>query len=64
MLTDKNYYGRAFDTELRRFGVTQLRPAREGDPAAAAGSSSCPLRQTIETTTPAPIKRSLPAYDH
>lgn len=49
LIGDKNYYGRAFETDLDQAGVELLRPARKGEPARPGTRFFKPLRQVIES---------------
>jgi hypothetical protein len=49
LISDKNYYGHAFEHALAGLGVRLLRPARNGEPEPAAARLFRPLRQVIES---------------
>jgi len=49
LIGDKNYYGRAFETDLREAGITLLRPARAGETSRPGERFFKPLRQVIES---------------
>lgn len=49
LIGDKNYYGRAFETELAQAGIRVLRPARKGEKPQANTRFFKPLRQIIES---------------
>jgi hypothetical protein len=49
LIGDKNYYGRAFESELRDAGITLLRPSRAGEPTRPGERFFKPLRQIIES---------------
>jgi hypothetical protein len=49
LIADKNYYGRAFESELAGAGIRLIRPARKGEPARPGGRFLRPLRQVIES---------------
>ncbi len=49
LITDKNYYGMAFEAELAAQGVRLLRPARKGEPERAGAALFRPLRQVVES---------------
>lgn len=49
VIGDKNYYGRAFDTELAQAGITVLRPPRAGELPRDGARFLKPLRQVIES---------------
>lgn len=48
-MTDKGYYGRAFEEDLGATGVTLLRPTRKGESPRLGAQFLKPLRQTIES---------------
>jgi len=48
-IADKNYYGKAFETELREADIDLLRPARKGEAPRPGARFFKPLRQTIES---------------
>ena len=63
LIGDKNYYGRAFGTDLADAGIRVLRPARKGEKPLAAARFFTPLRQTIESinqTLKGPLDLELP----
>ncbi len=47
LISDKNYYGRDFETTLADAGLTLLRPARRGEPERPGVRFFKPLRQVI-----------------
>ncbi len=49
VIGDKNYYGRAFETDLDAAGIDLLRPARKGERPRAGQRFFKPLRQIIES---------------
>ncbi|MFE2729489.1 IS982 family transposase [Kitasatospora sp. NPDC059327] len=49
LISDRQYYGRAFEHELAELGVKLLRPARKGEPSRAGSALFKPLRQIIES---------------
>jgi len=49
LIGDKNYYGRAFEAELRGAGITLLRPTRAGETTRPGERFFKPLRQIIES---------------
>ena len=49
IIGDKNYFGRAFETQLASAGLRLLRPARKGEPDRAGSRFFKPLRQVIES---------------
>jgi hypothetical protein len=49
VIGDKNYYGRAFETDLRDAGITLLRPTRAGETPRPGERFFKPLRQLIES---------------
>jgi hypothetical protein len=49
LIGDKNYYGRAFESELRIAGITLLRPTRAGETTRPGEPFFKPLRQIIES---------------
>jgi hypothetical protein len=49
VLADKNYYGRAFETELDQAGIDLIRPARAGEKPRPGQRFLKPLRQIIES---------------
>jgi hypothetical protein len=49
MIGDKNYYGRAFEADLRDAGITLLRPTRAGETTRPGERFFTPLRQVIES---------------
>ncbi|MCA1673456.1 MAG: IS982 family transposase [Actinobacteria bacterium] len=49
MISDKNYYGREFETELAEKGLNLLRPARKGEAPRPGTEFFKPLRQVIES---------------
>jgi hypothetical protein len=49
LIADKNYYGRAFESELADAGITLIRPARTGEPPRPGGLFLRPPRQVIES---------------
>jgi hypothetical protein len=49
VIGDKNYYGRAFETDLDTAGIELLRPARKGEKPRAGQQFFKPLRQIIES---------------
>ncbi|MFG3227070.1 transposase [Kitasatospora sp. NPDC048194] len=49
LISDRQYYGRAFERELAGWGVQLLRPARKGEPLRAGSALFKPLRQIIES---------------
>jgi hypothetical protein len=49
LIGDKNYFGRAFESELAERGVQLLRPARKGERERAGTHLFKPLRQVIES---------------
>ena len=49
VLADKNYYGRAFESDLNARGFTLLRKPRAGEPPRPGTHLLKPLRQTIES---------------
>ncbi|MFJ9612237.1 IS982 family transposase [Kitasatospora sp. NPDC101176] len=49
LISDRQYYGRAFEHELAEWGVQLLRPARKGEPLRAGSALFKPLRQIIES---------------
>jgi hypothetical protein len=49
LIGDKNYYGRAFESELCIAGVTLLRPTRAGETTRPSERFFKPLRQIIES---------------
>ncbi|MGW1998075.1 IS982 family transposase [Embleya sp. NPDC001921] len=49
LISDRHYYGAAFERELAQWGIRLLRPARKGEPARAGSELFRPLRQTIES---------------
>jgi hypothetical protein len=49
LIADKNYYGRAFESDLASAGITLIRPARKGEPARPGTRMLRPLRQVIES---------------
>jgi hypothetical protein len=49
LIGDKNYYGRAFESELADTGIQLLRRARKGEPERPGGQFFKPLRQTVES---------------
>jgi hypothetical protein len=49
LIGDKNYYGRAFEAELRDAGITLLRPSRAGETTRPGERFFKPLRQIIES---------------
>jgi Transposase DDE domain len=49
MIGDKNYYGRAFEADLRAAGITLLRPTRAGETTRPGERFFKPLRQIIES---------------
>jgi len=48
-ISDKNYYGRRFETDLESSGIELLRPARKGERPRAGQRFFKPLRQVIES---------------
>lgn len=48
-IADKNYYGKAFETELREADIDLLRPARKGEAPRPGARFFKPLRQVIES---------------
>jgi hypothetical protein len=49
IIADRQFYGRAFETELTEGGLRLLRPARTGEAERAGAHLFKPLRQTIES---------------
>ena len=49
VIGDKNYYGRAFEAELRAAGITLLRPTRVSEASRPGEQFFKPLRQVIES---------------
>jgi DNA-binding transcriptional LysR family regulator len=49
LIGDKNYYGRAFEAEIRDAGITLLRPTRKGEATRPGERFFKPLRQIIES---------------
>jgi hypothetical protein len=49
LIGDKNYYGRAFEAEIRDAGIALLRPTRKGEPSRPGERFFKPLRQIIES---------------
>ena len=49
VLADKNYYGRAFETDLDHSGIDLIRPARHGEQPRPGQRFLKPLRQIIES---------------
>lgn len=49
IISDKNYYGHQFETDLDAAGIELLRPARKGEPARPGQQFFKPLRQVIES---------------
>jgi hypothetical protein len=49
LIGDKNYYGQAFETELRTAGITVFRPTRAGETTRPGERFFRPLRQIIES---------------
>ncbi|KUG57269.1 transposase [Kocuria rosea subsp. polaris] len=49
VIADKNYYGKAFETELEEAGLELLRPARAGEAPRPGARFFKPLRQIIES---------------
>jgi hypothetical protein len=49
MIGDKNYYGRAFESDLHDAGITLLRPTRAGETTRPGERFFKPLRQVIES---------------
>jgi hypothetical protein len=49
IISDKNYYGREFETDLTERRLDLLRPARKGEPERAGAHLFKPLRQVIES---------------
>jgi hypothetical protein len=49
LIGDKNYYGRAFESELAEQDIRLLRPTRKGEPERPGASLFKPLRQIIES---------------
>ena len=49
LISDKNYYGTAFEATIADAGITLLRPARKGEPPRAGAHLFKPLRQVIES---------------
>ena len=49
VIGDKNYYGRAFETDLDTAGIELLRPARKGEKPRPGQQFFKPLRQIIES---------------
>ncbi|MGH3408388.1 MAG: IS982 family transposase [Streptosporangiaceae bacterium] len=49
LIADKNYYGRAFESDLASAGITLIRPARKGEPSRPGTRMLRPLRQVIES---------------
>jgi len=49
MIGDKNYFGKDFEVELARAGITLLRPTRKGEKPRSGSQFFKPLRQIIES---------------
>ena len=49
LIGDKNYFGKAFETDLTQAGIQLLRPARKGEKPQATARFFKPLRQIIES---------------
>ena len=49
LIGDKNYFGKAFETELAQAGIQLLRPARKGETPQASARFFRPVRQIIES---------------
>jgi hypothetical protein len=49
LITDKNYYGRQFESDLAATGFTLLRKARTGEKPRTGAHLLKPLRQTVES---------------
>ncbi len=49
LIGDKNYFGKAFETELAQAGIQLLRPARKGETPQASARFYRPVRQIIES---------------
>ncbi|WP_219467469.1 IS982 family transposase [Nonomuraea rhizosphaerae] len=49
IITDRQYYGRAFERDLTEREIHLLRPARRGEPERAGAALFKPLRQSIES---------------
>ena len=49
LIADKNYFGKAFESDLADSGIELLRPARKGEPPRPGERFFKPLRQVIES---------------
>jgi hypothetical protein len=49
LIADKNYYGRAFETDLAHAGIDLIRPTRTGEKPRPGRQFLRPLRQVIES---------------
>lgn len=49
IFADKNYYGRTFETDIDREGITLVRPTRKGEKPRSGQKFLKPLRQTVES---------------
>ena len=49
LIADKNYFGKAFESDLADSGIGLLRPARKGEPPRPGERFFKPLRQVIES---------------